>query len=66
MLWKQESLIMHGIAIRKNDILFIKLPSGRCLSYIEPRVKEGSSDPLYIQRHGPDNETTENTGHLRR
>lgn len=38
--------IMHGIILFvKNDILFIKLPSGRCLSYIEPRVKEGKYGP---------------------
>lgn len=38
--------IMHGIKLFvKNDILFIELPSGRRLSYIEPRVKEGKFGP---------------------
>ena len=38
--------IMHGIKLFvKHDILFIELPSGRRLSYFEPRVKEGKFGP---------------------
>jgi DNA polymerase len=38
--------IMHGIRFFvDNDILFIELPSGRRLSYIEPRVVAGQFGP---------------------
>lgn len=40
----------------KNDVLFIKLPSGRCLTYIHPKTKEGHYGKV-ITFFGVDQET---------
>lgn len=53
---KETSIKLYGLEIfYKNSILFIKLPSGRCLAYRKPRISENQFGGESVSYEGVDN-----------
>jgi DNA polymerase len=50
--WHTYRLLSYGVL---NDVLYCRLPSGRCLAYHKPRLRQGadrrSGNPQYVLSH---------------